>query len=90
MGAALYAGLGGELKAKGLGGGGGDGQAHECKDCERMFPNKYRCPTRPRPPPSFPTAPPHPFPGAGRNSMSAGPQSTGGALTGPGRQGQRR
>lgn len=28
---------------------GGDGQAHECKDCERMFPTKYRCslPARP-------------------------------------------
>ncbi|XP_012920597.1 PR domain zinc finger protein 16 isoform X2 [Heterocephalus glaber] len=36
-GAALFEGLGDELKPEGLGG----GQAHECKDCERMFPNKY-------------------------------------------------
>lgn len=49
VGAALYAGLGDELKVKGLGSGGGDGQAHECKDCERMFPNKYRCLAHPRP-----------------------------------------
>ncbi|XP_058160582.1 histone-lysine N-methyltransferase PRDM16 isoform X2 [Dasypus novemcinctus] len=41
VGAALYDGLGGELKAEGLGGAGGDGQAHECKDCERLFPSKY-------------------------------------------------
>ncbi|XP_069893266.1 histone-lysine N-methyltransferase PRDM16 isoform X2 [Dipodomys merriami] len=42
-GAALYEGLGEELKPDGLGAGGGgdDGQVHECKDCERMFPNKY-------------------------------------------------
>ncbi|KAM6172283.1 histone-lysine N-methyltransferase PRDM16 isoform 3-T3 [Erethizon dorsatum] len=39
--AALYEGLGDELKPEGLGGSGSDGQAHECKDCERMFPNKY-------------------------------------------------
>ncbi|XP_023555240.1 PR domain zinc finger protein 16 isoform X2 [Octodon degus] len=43
--AALYEDLGDdELKPEGLGGGGGsgrDGRAHECKDCERMFPNKY-------------------------------------------------
>ncbi|EDL81269.1 rCG30788 [Rattus norvegicus] len=39
-GAPLYEGLGEELKPEGLGGG-NDGQAHECKDCERMFPNKY-------------------------------------------------
>lgn len=41
-GAPLYEGLGEELKPEGLSGG-SDGQAHECKDCERMFPNKYRC-----------------------------------------------
>lgn len=41
-GAQLYEGLGEELKPEGLGVG-SDGQAHECKDCERMFPNKYRC-----------------------------------------------
>nr|XP_031529329.1 histone-lysine N-methyltransferase PRDM16 [Vicugna pacos] len=41
LGAALYEGLAEELKPEGLGSGGGDGQAHECKDCERMFPNKY-------------------------------------------------
>ncbi|KAK2105713.1 hypothetical protein P7K49_015227, partial [Saguinus oedipus] len=41
VGAALYEGLTEELKPEGLGG--GSGQAHECKDCERMFPNKYRC-----------------------------------------------
>lgn len=41
VGAALYGDLGDELKPEGLGG--GDGQAHECKDCERMFPSKYRC-----------------------------------------------
>ncbi|XP_051026980.1 histone-lysine N-methyltransferase PRDM16 [Acomys russatus] len=40
-GAQLYEGLGEELKPEGLGGGGSDGQAHECKDCERLFPNKY-------------------------------------------------
>uniref|UniRef100_A0A8C2VJG6 PR/SET domain 16 n=1 Tax=Chinchilla lanigera TaxID=34839 RepID=A0A8C2VJG6_CHILA len=39
--AALYEDLGDELKPEGLGGSGSDGQAHECKDCERMFPNKY-------------------------------------------------
>ncbi|XP_024089927.2 histone-lysine N-methyltransferase PRDM16 isoform X1 [Pongo pygmaeus] len=39
VGAALYEGLAEELKSEGLGG--GSGQAHECKDCERMFPNKY-------------------------------------------------
>ncbi|XP_006539238.1 histone-lysine N-methyltransferase PRDM16 isoform X5 [Mus musculus] len=39
-GAQLYEGLGEELKPEGLGVG-SDGQAHECKDCERMFPNKY-------------------------------------------------
>ncbi|PNI31433.1 PRDM16 isoform 3 [Pan troglodytes] len=39
VGAALYEGLAEELKPEGLGG--GSGQAHECKDCERMFPNKY-------------------------------------------------
>ncbi|MXQ81800.1 hypothetical protein E5288_WYG004986 [Bos mutus] len=41
VGAALYEGLAEELKPEGLGGGGSDGQAHECKDCERMFPTKY-------------------------------------------------
>lgn len=41
VGAALYEGLGEELKPEGLGS--GDGQALECKDCERMFPSKYRC-----------------------------------------------
>uniref|UniRef100_A0A2K6T8A6 PR/SET domain 16 n=1 Tax=Saimiri boliviensis boliviensis TaxID=39432 RepID=A0A2K6T8A6_SAIBB len=39
VGAALYEGLAEELKPEGLGG--GSGQAHECKDCERMFPSKY-------------------------------------------------
>lgn len=48
-GAPLYEGLGEDLKPEGLGRG-SDGQAHECKDCERMFPNKYRC--RPTPPPT--------------------------------------
>lgn len=85
VGAALYAGLGDELKAKSLGGGGGDGQAHECKDCERMFPNKYRC----LPHPCLPHLPsPAPSPGASQDSRSAGPRSTEGALTGPGLQGQ--
>lgn len=41
-GTAVYEGLGEGLKPEGLGGGGSD-QAHECKDCERMFPTKYRC-----------------------------------------------
>lgn len=58
MGAPLYEGLGDELKPEGLGGGGGE-QAHECKDCERMFPSKYRC--RPSPSPACP-APPAPSP----------------------------
>ncbi|XP_059232774.1 histone-lysine N-methyltransferase PRDM16 isoform X2 [Mustela nigripes] len=40
VGAPLYEGLADELKPEGLSGG-ADGQAHECKDCERMFPNKY-------------------------------------------------
>lgn len=48
-GAPLYEGLGEDLKPEGLSRG-SDGQAHECKDCERMFPNKYRC--RPTPPPT--------------------------------------
>uniref|UniRef100_H0VJB2 PR/SET domain 16 n=1 Tax=Cavia porcellus TaxID=10141 RepID=H0VJB2_CAVPO len=39
--ATLYEDLGDGLKPEGLGGSGSDGQAHECKDCERMFPNKY-------------------------------------------------
>ncbi|KAG8505449.1 Histone-lysine N-methyltransferase PRDM16 [Galemys pyrenaicus] len=47
VGAALYEGLGAGLKAEGLGSGASDGQAHECKDCERMFPNKYRETFRP-------------------------------------------
>ncbi|XP_058530412.1 histone-lysine N-methyltransferase PRDM16 isoform X1 [Ochotona princeps] len=41
VGATLDEGLGQGLQPPGLGGGGGDGQAHECKDCERMFPDKY-------------------------------------------------
>uniref|UniRef100_A0A8D0TYF9 [histone H3]-lysine(9) N-methyltransferase n=1 Tax=Sus scrofa TaxID=9823 RepID=A0A8D0TYF9_PIG len=41
VGAALCEGLAEELKPEGLGGGGGDGQAHECKDCERIFPTEY-------------------------------------------------
>ncbi|XP_064137199.1 histone-lysine N-methyltransferase PRDM16 [Loxodonta africana] len=44
VGATLYGGLADGLQPEGLGGtgsGDGDGQAHECKDCERMFPNKY-------------------------------------------------
>ncbi|ELV14250.1 PR domain zinc finger protein 16 [Tupaia chinensis] len=40
VGAALYEGLADELKPEGLSSG-GSGQTHECKDCERMFPNKY-------------------------------------------------
>ncbi|XP_032719100.1 histone-lysine N-methyltransferase PRDM16 isoform X2 [Lontra canadensis] len=40
VGAPLYEGLADELKPEGLGGGAGE-QAHECKDCERIFPNKY-------------------------------------------------
>ncbi|XP_047583069.1 histone-lysine N-methyltransferase PRDM16 isoform X2 [Lutra lutra] len=40
VGAPLYEGLADELKPEGLGGGTGE-QAHECKDCERIFPNKY-------------------------------------------------
>ncbi|XP_049733632.1 histone-lysine N-methyltransferase PRDM16 isoform X2 [Elephas maximus indicus] len=42
VGATLYGGLADGLQPEGLGGtgsGDGDGQAHECKDCERMFPN---------------------------------------------------
>ncbi|XP_021511028.2 histone-lysine N-methyltransferase PRDM16 isoform X2 [Meriones unguiculatus] len=38
--APLYEGLGEDLKPEGLSAA-SDGQAHECKDCERMFPNKY-------------------------------------------------
>lgn len=58
VGATLYEGLGEELKPEGLGGGGGE-QAHECKDCEQMFPTKYRCGCpRPRPPPRTPSRPP--------------------------------
>uniref|UniRef100_A0A6I8N171 PR/SET domain 16 n=1 Tax=Ornithorhynchus anatinus TaxID=9258 RepID=A0A6I8N171_ORNAN len=34
---ALYETLSEEIKQEGL----SDGQVHECKDCERMFPNKY-------------------------------------------------
>jgi len=34
----LYDTLNDEIKQEGL----GDGQVFECKDCERMFPNKYR------------------------------------------------
>lgn len=34
----LYETLNDEMKQEGL----GDGQVYECKDCERMFPNKYR------------------------------------------------
>ncbi|XP_075406404.1 histone-lysine N-methyltransferase PRDM16 isoform X2 [Tenrec ecaudatus] len=42
VGAALYQGLADDLKSEGLASAGsGVGQAHECKDCERMFPNKY-------------------------------------------------
>ncbi|NXE42111.1 PRD16 protein, partial [Ptilorrhoa leucosticta] len=37
---ALYESLSDEIKQEGL----GDGQVYECKDCERMFPNKYRIP----------------------------------------------
>ena len=65
VGATLYEGLGEELKPEGLGGGGGE-QAHECKDCERMFPNKYRCgcprPPRPLPLPPHPPCPPRSAP----------------------------
>lgn len=60
-GAPLYEGLGEELKPEGLSGG-SDGQAHECKDCERMFPNKYRCHPTPTPTPSswqLPWSPAH-------------------------------
>lgn len=56
-GAPLYEGLGEELKPEGLGGG-NDGQAHECKDCERMFPNKYRCHPPRLPYPLIPSPPP--------------------------------
>lgn len=73
VGAALYEGLAEELKPEGLGGGGSDGQAHECKDCERMFPTKYRCSSTP------PARLPHP-PGASRTAGSVGPGSTGGTL----------
>ncbi|XP_060055921.1 histone-lysine N-methyltransferase PRDM16 isoform X3 [Erinaceus europaeus] len=41
VGTALYEGLSQELPTEGLGSTGSDGQAHECKDCERMFPTKY-------------------------------------------------
>ncbi|KAB1269087.1 PR domain zinc finger protein 16, partial [Camelus dromedarius] len=41
LGAALYEGPAEELTPERLGSGGGDGRAHECKDCERMFPDKY-------------------------------------------------
>lgn len=34
----LYETLNDDIKQEGL----GDGQVFECKDCERMFPNKYR------------------------------------------------
>lgn len=34
----LYESLSEDIKQEGL----GDGQVYECKDCERMFPNKYR------------------------------------------------
>ena len=61
VGAVLYEGLADELKPEGLGGGGSDGQAHECKDCERMFPSKYRC----RPHPALPA----PLPGASQGQQ---------------------
>lgn len=84
VGATLYEGLGEELKPEGLGGGGGE-QAHECKDCERMFPNKYRCGCPPSPqasslPPAPPLSSPHPLtapqaPQAGQQSqLTLGPQ----------------
>lgn len=48
---ALYESLSDEIKQEGL----GDGQVYECKDCERMFPNKYRYPQTPRPSPGLPS-----------------------------------
>lgn len=62
-GGPLYEGLGEELKPEGLGGA-SDGQGHECKDCERMFPNKYRCqpPRPPTPPVGSPLDSPAHFP----------------------------
>lgn len=44
----LYESLSDEIKQEGL----GDGQVYECKDCERMFPNKYRYHTVARPSPA--------------------------------------
>lgn len=53
---------------QGLGGGGG-GQALECKDCERMFPSKSRCLRTPTPEPAgTPGAP-----GRGEPSSPTGP-----------------
>lgn len=48
---ALYESLSDEIKQEGL----GDGQVYECKDCERMFPNKYRYPQTPRPSSGLPS-----------------------------------
>lgn len=42
----LYDSLSEDIKQEGL----GDGQVYECKDCERMFPNKYRYRETPDPP----------------------------------------
>lgn len=70
VGAVLYEGLADELKPEGLGGGDTDGQAHECKDCERMFPTKYRC--RPAPPRPCPATPPEASQGLpGRQALRA-------------------
>lgn len=64
VGAALCEGLAEELKPEGLGGGGGDGQAHECKDCERIFPTEYRCCISPPPLRSHPGCRAGPWEGA--------------------------
>lgn len=85
VGAALCEGLAEELKPEGLGGGGGDGQAHECKDCERIFPTEYRCCISPPPPHSGAT--PDVGPGPGRGPWEERRSARGRRVSPPGRQG---